>query len=92
MRPSLSRSPTAKPRPTRGTCQRTGSVADVGQSPSLAAHQELCGHGVGDLRAEVVDVAVGDGEVELSLVVRVQERDAESEALAGRDRQAELNV
>ena len=36
-------------------------------------------------------MAVGDGEVELSLVVRVQERDAESEAIAGRDRQAELN-
>ena len=85
MRPSLSRSPAASPRPSRSTCQ--GGPARSETSSELAravAQEELGGHRVGDRRAVVVDVAVGLRQVEAAVVVGVERGEPEAEHEAGR--------
>ena len=89
-RPSLSRSPTARARPSRSV--RTGAPARSPTSvrrPSVPPEEQLRGHRVGRLGPEVVDVAVGLDQVEPAVVVGVEEGDPEAEAGAGGGEQAE---
>ena len=64
-----------------------GSVRDVDQTAVLAPDEELGGHGVGDERAEILDVTVGRCQVQSSIVVDVEQGDPESEPIPARDRE-----
>ncbi len=66
---------------------RPRAVAHVGQLPSLAAEEELGGHGVGDLWPEVVHVTIGDRDVKVPVVVNIHERGAKTEPIPRRNRQ-----
>ncbi len=63
----------------RGTRQGASAVGDVDQAAVGAADQQLRGHQVRVVGTEVVDVAVGRGQVEPPVVVGVEEGDAESQ-------------
>ena len=82
----MSRSPTARPRPSRGTWNGGPAAALTSVSRPFAPPSMSCaGIGVGDLRPFVGDVTVGGQEVEPAVVVGVEEGDAEAQAVsAGR--------
>ena len=85
MRPSLSMSPTASPRPEPEDLPgRPGPVRDVDELARAVAEKKLGGHGVGDRGAVVVDVAVGLDQVEPAVVVGVERGQPEAEHEPGR--------
>ena len=82
-------SPTANPRPRRGTCQGgPACVGDVAEVARRDAEQELGRHLVRDRGAEVGDVPVGLDQVEPAVVVGVERGQAESEEPPGGGGQA----
>ncbi len=64
-------------------------VGDVGEMAPVVAEHQPGRHGVGGRGAEVVDVAVGGGQVEPAVVVGVEERDSKAQEKAGLAGQAD---
>ena len=58
------------------------SSGDVDEPSPIRAQKELGGHEVGDMRPQIVDVAVRCGQVELAVVVDVQEAGSKTEHIA----------
>ena len=67
----------------------TGNVRKMSR---CVTEQELRGHGVWHMRAQVVDVAVGRGEIEPAVVVGVEKGSSEAQEKPARSGEAERDT
>ena len=91
-RPSLSRSPAARPRPRSGTWKAgpARSVTSTSLRPPSAPAKSCAGIRCGTSVRIIVDMAVGRHQIEPAIVVEIEKGDPEPEPVAAWHREAVL--